>query len=905
MPRPIGIPEAQGKPMLFRLVTRILPPCRVLSLKPKLLVPIVGLMVLSLLASTLAFLGGTAFTRTQLLRREVSADAQRVTSALADRAADVATSSRLLAEDPEVVEAVKEDTERALSTLNSRAVVIRDRFGLDLIQIYDPEDQARVNLMLSSLYRESLLLEQVDSVVPALCVVDGRVLLLSRVSMPEDEGTVITGIDVETELNRIASAYRLATDLGLQLDDASVGTRQNLPGDARDSDGDYVTHQAVRLGQASADLVLVRPTRSVKRVTTTGLVIMIASTLATTLLLIGLAVIVAGAIAHPIERLSEAAESVAAGELSRVVELPEAGSPLSIGYGDEIGLLTKTFNSMVAELRVLYEDLESEVDARTKELKTAADVARVVSSTLAVESVLCESLALIEDRLDFSHTQVYLIDSHSKILILRAATSEGGKRLLQMGFELPFSSRSLVATAATTGESRIAQDVTSEPRFLEAPQLLVTGSAAAIPLMVGQRTIGVLYVQCAETNRLTPETIGLLHTLADQVAMGLHNAQLYGELEGYAEELEARVEERAAVIQAQYAQLQAVLNSTTDGIVVTGEDGAFILTNRVAEAWLSQSLSPHEAQAVREAVWDLAEQSDERGERILELAGLDLQLRVAPVSGSGSGRARAVVAIHDVSHLKALDRMKSRFVSNVSHELRTPIATIKLLAHLMEKQPKQWQEHIGSLTQEANYQAQLVEDILEISRVDAGRIALEPESTPLSQLAEEAVERHDPEAEQRGLALTCQSKAAPVAWVDPQRMTQVLNNLISNALRYTPEGGAVTVSTDMMQQDGRHWATVSVRDTGMGIPKDELPHVFDRFYRGEKPRAMQISGTGLGLAIVQEIVELHGGQVAVESEVGRGSTFIVRVPCAAWSVAMGEQSHVRALLRDGDSASAA
>jgi signal transduction histidine kinase len=111
-------------------------------------------------------------------------------------------------------------------------------------------------------------------------------------------------------------------------------------------------------------------------------------------------------------------------------------------------------------------------------------------------------------------------------------------------------------------------------------------------------------------------------------------------------------------------------------------------------------------------------------------------------------------------------------------------------------------------------------------------------------------------------------------------MTQVLDNLINNAIRYTSEGGSIVVSTGKTKARGREWATVSVADTGMGIPEDEQPHVFERFFRGEKPRTLQISGTGLGLAIVKEIVELHGGQVTVESEVNEGSRFTVWLPLA-------------------------
>jgi signal transduction histidine kinase len=116
--------------------------------------------------------------------------------------------------------------------------------------------------------------------------------------------------------------------------------------------------------------------------------------------------------------------------------------------------------------------------------------------------------------------------------------------------------------------------------------------------------------------------------------------------------------------------------------------------------------------------------------------------------------------------------------------------------------------------------------------------------------------------------------------VDPDRTVQVLTNLVTNAIQYTARGGQVTVSTGETETDGRQWAVASVRDTGMGIPQHEIPHIFDRFFRGEQPRLMQVSGTGLGLAIVKEIVELQGGQVTVESEVGKGTTFTVWLPLA-------------------------
>jgi signal transduction histidine kinase len=406
-------------------------------------------------------------------------------------------------------------------------------------------------------------------------------------------------------------------------------------------------------------------------------------------------------------------------------------------------------------------------------------------------------------------------------------------------------------------------------------------SYIAAPIQVGGTTVGFLNVDSVNPAQFSLDDARRLETFASHAATAIENARLYERLRDHAETLGERVAERTAQLQAQYARLEAILDSTVNGIVVAGPGGELVLANPVAREWLTQSLSPEEAGLLRRTLQDLANRADQNPEQVLELTGLDLQLRAATILEPGVKGATAVVAIHDISHLKALDRMKSRFVSNVSHELRTPIATIKLFAHLMQKQPEKWQEYLEPLAQEADHQAGLVEDILEISRVDAGRLEIKPEQMDVDELIEIVVVNSATRAQEKGLQLEHRAaEAGLVCSADPQRLMQVLDNLIDNALRYTPEGGVVTISATRTEAQGRLWAAVTVADTGMGIPDDELPHVFERFFRGEKPRMMQISGTGLGLAIVKEIAALHGGRVTVESEVDKGSAFTLWLPLA-------------------------
>jgi len=548
-------------------------------------------------------------------------------------------------------------------------------------------------------------------------------------------------------------------------------------------------------------------------------------------------------------------------------------------------------------LRELNATLEAQVAARTAELTQAVDrlkhvhaigqtVARAPGLTGCMQAVAQGTV----ERLGFDVAAFSLYDRENQTFIQLGAYPMDDRlqsALGMLGIDLsamhwPYRCGiNPTMDRIMDGQIHVCQslaDLMSPPLprpAAEAVQRLFGLRAfLSIPLLIeGEEAVGTL-VAATRRPEISTEEQRAAELVAREAAGAIKSAR-------YLERLQGRT-----------AELEAILHSTSEGIVVTDVQGDILLANPVAQSWLSQTLSPEDAARLQTAVQELglragaAATSGEQPEMMLELTGLDLELKAAPIAewaterpSLAQGEPATVVAIHDVSHFKALNRMTTRFVTNMSHELRTPVTTIKLYAHLMQRQPEKWEQYLPILAQEADLQARLIEDILQISRIDAGRLEMTPRPSSLNELTKTAVSDHQTLAQAHGLELKHRPAVpGPVALVDADRMIQVLNNLIENAIYYTPAGGQVVISTGKERAEGRTWATATVADTGMGIPAEELPHVFDRFFRGAEPRSMQVSGTGLGLAIVQEIVALHGGRVTVESQKGMGTTFTVWLP---------------------------
>lgn len=277
-------------------------------------------------------------------------------------------------------------------------------------------------------------------------------------------------------------------------------------------------------------------------------------------------------------------------------------------------------------------------------------------------------------------------------------------------------------------------------------------------------------------------------------------------------------------------------------------------------------------------------------ERFKESDFCGLQLPPDLVRHGGDEIDRLGITFHDMAELigkqlRALresDTLQRELVANVSHDLRTPLAALRgYLETLLLKEhsltPEERHNYVEIAARQSEHLSRLVGELFDLARFDTGKVSLERESFPLEELIQDLVQKYRQTAERKGIRLEGSwPESAPALWADIGLIERVLENLIENALRHTPSGGrvAVRLAVDV------HGLSVDVCDTGQGIPAQELPHVFERFYRGEASVLGKSGGAGLGLAIARRIVELHGGSIHAHSEAGNGARFTFCLPTA-------------------------
>jgi two-component system phosphate regulon sensor histidine kinase PhoR len=235
--------------------------------------------------------------------------------------------------------------------------------------------------------------------------------------------------------------------------------------------------------------------------------------------------------------------------------------------------------------------------------------------------------------------------------------------------------------------------------------------------------------------------------------------------------------------------------------------------------------------------------------------------------------------MRDITQQKLAQEMRDQFVDTATHELRTPLANIKAYAETLALAEmidiEQQKQFLNTINSEATRLARFVDDLLSVSSMELGSLSLNKQVTDFTRMLNEVVTKVRPQIEEKQQTFEIKfPEKLPEPELDKDKIAAVLVNLLGNAVKYTPEGGRVTFRVNITDQQ----IELSIEDTGVGIAAEELPKVFEKFFRSQDPRVQEQTGTGLGLALAQEVVRLHGGQITVESEINKGSKFSVLLP---------------------------
>ena len=502
-------------------------------------------------------------------------------------------------------------------------------------------------------------------------------------------------------------------------------------------------------------------------------------------------------------------------------------------------------------------EANQQLERQLQELNAIYTIGRSVTSVLDLNRVLNRVVEAAVYVAGAEEGLLLLLDSAEEELYLRAAKDVDEKL-----------ARNLRVRVDDSAAGRAIQS--NRPVLISGEHTkVITGylvqALLYIPLQVPERgVVGVLGVVNRQSERsFSEKDVFLLSALADYAAIAIENARLFESAE------------------IERIKLETVLGQTQDAIIVVDEHNVILLCNAAARAVLdmdeSATLQKVNAKDIpNQIIRDLFAQI-QKTEQIVHTEvplsdGRTFNAQLTPIKGVGR-----ILVMQEITHLKELDRIKSEFVANVSHDLRTPLTSIQGYVELLPRVgPLNQQQHdfIKCVHDSMQTITELINSLLDIDNIETG-FALEMVPYDIVEVIEETVRELEPRANRKNQELHWYApKSLPLVQCNPHRLRQVMDNLISNAIKYTQEGGRISVSA---VEDERH-VVISVTDTGIGIPLAQQPYIFDKFYRVESDETLGIVGSGLGLAIVKTVIEKHNGRVWVESKPGAGSAFSFVLP---------------------------
>jgi signal transduction histidine kinase/putative methionine-R-sulfoxide reductase with GAF domain len=567
---------------------------------------------------------------------------------------------------------------------------------------------------------------------------------------------------------------------------------------------------------------------------------------------------------------------------------------------------------LYAEVRAFNVKLEARINERTQELRTLNEIALEVNSSLDNDTIMNNSLTRLAQLIGVEHGSIMLLDRETDQLINSAVLGRHGN-VGNVRFPL---GKGIVGKVAQNRKPLNVPDVTTDPNWEPPPEddasAKRSGSMIAVPLIAHHELLGVLVLSHEQTGYFRDEHLRLLTAAANQIAIGIYNAQMYQQVEQqYWRRYEMQQLQEKAV-----SQSTAILQSLSDGVIVCDQNGAVITVNLAAEkildrpidelvTWnLGDLLRRLLGRRVSELPLEdlLAHPWDERTQprtlsTTFQIGPRTISVTLDPVISTKEELLGAVAVFRDRTREVESDRLKTEFIGTVSHELRTPMTSIKGFTQLLTMGNlgpvnETQKEFLNIIQSNAERMIAIINDLLDITKIETGSVELEIRPIHVAETLSKVLLDLQAKVHERQQTLTLSLPAGlPLVRADAHRFNQILFNLVSNAVKYTPRGGSITieareVSAEAVPEDERdglrpgRYIQIDVRDTGVGIAPDDVPRIWERFYRTENPLKVEAGGTGLGLSLVKPLVRLLGGRIWVESQINVGSTFSFVLPAA-------------------------
>jgi len=487
-----------------------------------------------------------------------------------------------------------------------------------------------------------------------------------------------------------------------------------------------------------------------------------------------------------------------------------------------------------------------------------------------------------------SHEDPLTMENHATRPEVREALASGlgvsTRYSTTLGEKMMYVAVPIIDNDKVLGMARVALPLT---------QVQGSVNRVIISIVVAMAITAVLVILAAWLiARMTTRPIRELTKASQKIASGEFGHRISvgtkdesGQLAHAFNEMSANLKRSVETISEDRARLTGILDNMADGVILTDIEGNIILTNKAAQRLFGirgeNAKGKPLIEVVREhELSDLLTSCLETGREQInqfELATLNRFLRAFAIPIPNGRPDGVLLLVQDLTELRGLQTMRRELVGNISHEFRTPLAGIKAMVETLQggavDDREAASDFLGRIEAEVDRLTQLVAELTELSRIETGRVELELEPVNLNLLVEEVITQLKPQAERQGLSLKNELAAdLPPVQAHKERIRQVIVNLMHNAIKFNYLGGSVSAATKRFEDT----VVIEISDTGTGIANDDLPRIFERFYKADRSRAGQ--GTGMGLAIAKHIVEAHGGEIRAQSEEGKGSTFSFSLP---------------------------